>query len=234
MADGDDGETAPDPIEELRAQLAQRDLEMAELRGRLSAQTATPPPAPVKVWTRAELENQVALGQMTEEAASQVYEAQIQRRVDETVKSTVDVRSLVDRLDAELTEYETLRPDVLKAGSADRQRVAAEYQYLTRNGSPETKATELAALRAVFGPIAKLKAASAATSRRETHQEGGSGDGGADNADTRQDGSPKGLSARERQFYQRGIDDGRYADWKAVEAELAYANPDLRRKMGAR
>ena len=41
------------------------------------------------------------------------------------------------------------------------------------------------------------------------------------------------LTPREKAYYDKGLAAGRYKDKKAINEELAYANPNVRRKYGA-
>lgn len=226
--DGETEGTKTVTVADLQAQLETLRLEAAELRGKLSAAPA-PKVEDVREFSRAELDEQVTLGKITQAQADQIIDNQVDRRIDKRVGEKVDAKSINDRLDAEIDEYAGLKPDIRKNGSPDRDRVAEEFKYLVQNGSPETKATELAALRAVFGPLSRLKAAAAAgEGRRETHKEG-SGGAGSEEPGTRTDGAPKGLTARQRDHYQKSIDKGLYRDWAAVAEEVNF-DPTQRKK----
>lgn len=221
----------PDPVEQLRAQLHARDIELAELKGRLSA-----PVAPIKAedppreFSRIELRREVSLGNLSEDEMDRILETQnearISRQVASEVSKKVDETTIGSKLAAQIAEYTSLKPETMAAGSADRQRVADEWNYLLSIGQPKTLATELAALRAVYGPISRLKSAlSAGEGRRETHRETGGGES-VDPA-LRKDGIPKGLSARHRSWYQSRIDNGLYKGWDDPELveELKYIKP---------
>lgn len=203
--------------------------EVSELKGRmdaLSKQTT----APTKTYSRSELRALVDEGKLDEARADEIMDQQLTSKVTSTVTDSVvsalSSNQLKDRVEAEIGRYTALVPDVMETGSAARQRVEQEYQYLTSLGDAPDKATELKALRSVYGPVDKLTKSEPA---RETHQE--HGDDSVDTGDDgmRTDGMPKGLTAAQRAYYKPMI--GRqYKDWKAVEDELKYANPRITKR----
>ncbi len=102
---------------------------------------------------------------------------------------------------------------------------------------PDATETELAALRAIYGPIEKIQKGRSRSERSVEPEEQSGGGGDTD------DGSKKGgsnyalvktLSAREREHYDAQIKAKRYKDWSEVEAELKYASATVRRRMGAK
>ena len=183
--------------------------------------------------TRGELNEQVSNGRMTQDEMDLVLDRQSDERATriarETAQKTVSDDTLTNKVNAEIDRYKAQIPDIVVDGSDARAKVTAEFNFLVSNGNPSDSRTELAALRAAFGPAERLVQGE---TQRETHQETGSdADTGSE---TRTDGSPKGLTARERDFYRERIGPGKlYTDWKAVEAELKHATPALRKRMGA-
>lgn len=194
-------------------------------------------PAPVdteKRFTRAELKAAVAAGQVTEEQSDALWEKQVAEdvtaRVTKEVLQTVGATSRQERITNDLAEYKRLAPEILETDSEKRKEVAAEFAELVSLGQPKTLETELLALRAVYGPLDKLRVAKSGRRETEFHEETGGGEG--------RNRAPKALkdtlTERERDYYDGKIKSGMYKDWKEVEAELAYARPDVRRKAGAR
>ena len=247
-AAGGDGEPAPKkdkqgdddvvPKSQFLAAIHSANEKYSALEARLNAvieagqKKADPPP---KHYTRTELNAAVQANQITQEAADQVWDDQIRaeaRSEAATVSTEIVTRAQrKERVDSDISRYVALTPDVMVQGSETREKVAKEYNFLVSLGDPKTPETELKAMRAALGPIESLELAHSGTTRHETHREtgdaGGSGGkpGGKKFEDT--------LSQREKAHYQKGIDSGRYKGWDEVKAELAFANPNTRRKYGA-
>jgi len=210
---------------------------LVEKLASLSVQPPAPPPSPPpepKVYTRAELDAAVSRGSITEAEASAVWDKQqaeqTERLVEKRVEEKFQSLNATSEVGARIGEYAAIKPEILEAGSAARAKVKAQYDYLVRTGLPETKATELAALGMIYGPIDALKAASAGRSDDETHQDVGGGEprGGSDKIAKKLK-----LSADEKRYYQNAIDKGIYKDWDAVEGELKFANAKLRARHSA-
>lgn len=217
----------------IQGMMAERDKrhalerELSELKGTvegLKTQTQEP-----KVYTRQELAGLVDDGKLEQGQADQIMENQLRAKVTQEAKdaavSAVAMQSRTERVNGEIAQYRAAVPDVDVAGSAARQRVEQEFQYLVTLGDKADAATELKALRAVYGPVNKLQKSEPS---RETHQETGASEPEGDD-DTRTDGLPKGLTAAQRAYYKPLI--GRlYKDWDAVKEELKYANPRLSKR----
>lgn len=243
-----DGSWVPrERLNEATAEVRTLSERLARLEGRLSALPSggQPPVAPrpelKKTYTRQELNAAVARGGLTREQADDVWavqlESNIATKVDQTTAQAVAAVVRAQRLDSELGQYRTLVPDAfVDNGNAQRGRVRQEWEYLTSLGHPDSPETELAALRAAFGPAAALSTARQKPDTRETHQETfASGDGGDSGADTPDPGKPpKGLTRDEYAYYDDLRRKGIYRDWNAVREELKFANQGLRKRMGAR
>lgn len=193
--------------------------ELAELR-----QAKENPPA--KEPTRAELLKHVADGNITQEQADTIWEAQLVKKAGSaavTAASQENLRSeRQNRVESELREYQELVGDAWIDGTTESNRVKAEYKELVSFGLPSTIETEVAALRAAFGSLKTLRASKSAKSGpSESHVETG-GSKPSETTDTK-DGPPKGLTDRERKFYEKGIENGAYADWNAVKEERKFA-----------
>ena len=192
-------------------------------------QNAPPPkePDPPKIYTRAELDQMVEGGQLTEAAKEDVLAQQQEHRINQIVSARVDERVSVatkaQRVDGELGRYIEKMPDLTEADSDNRKRVDAEFQFLVGlDGPPKTDAErvvyELKACRAAFGPVAGVQE----TTRPETHKEtGGAGDadeGGSGNE------APEGTPANLVAHYETQFEKGRYTGWDdpKVVKELSY------------
>ena len=124
----------------------------------------------------------------------------------------------------EMSRYIEAHPDLKVEGSELRGRVLAEFGYQTQILGHQGKSAELAAVRAILGPLEKPKA----TIRVDTTREGYSGAGGSTNegaGDTKVD-----LSQKERAYYQKHIGPGKlYKSWDEVNKMVgAHANPHIR------
>lgn len=207
------------------------------LESRLAQSATTPPP---REFARSELLAAVDKGQMTLEQADAVWEKQIITRATNEARTVagqeLSQREVARRVDAEMRRYKELVPGVMQEGSKERERVSAEYRFMVSLGSPEGRETELAALRAVYGSTEKIERARGADTALDSEQQSGGAGGGTGRDDAANKGGDlaRTLTARERDFYQKQIDGGRYKDWAAVNEELKFANPATRRKMGAK
>ena len=221
----------------LQGMLAEREKrhnlerEISELKGQMEGLRAKAD-AP-KQYTRQELASLVDDGKLEQGQADQIMENQLRAKVTKEAKdaavAAVTSNARIDRVNTEIARYKEAVPDVLNDGSAARQRVEQEFQYLVALGDDPNAATELKALRAVYGPVDNLQKGEPA---RETHQETGGEDPDAGDDGMRTDGMPKGLTAAQRAYYKPLI--GRlYKDWDEVQAELKYANPRLVKRHAA-
>jgi hypothetical protein len=214
-----------------------RERELATLRAEFEAKLAkaTEKPAETpKRYSRADLLAAVANQQITQEQADTEWERQI--REDALATATQAAREIVttakqtETVTSQIDQYKALEPEIMAQGSEIRDRIQQEYTYLLGLGDKHCEATQLKAIRAVLGPVEKLKAAKSGRTSHEGHRETGGG-GGA---------GPKGgqgnlkLSAKERTHYEGKVGPGKlYKDWKAVEDELKFARPETRQRHGA-
>lgn len=190
-----------------------------------------------KVYTKAELKAGVDGGQITQEQADDIWdtqrETQIAARVETVALETVTRQATKERIDTDLAAYKRLKPEIMEQGSETREKIREEFTYLASIGKPRDAATELAAIRAVLGPLAKLDKSASAARSQESHEETGGGGSG---------GRPKGNSSKKlvdhlagdaKKFYERAIEQGRYPKgWDDVEAELKFASPKTRQRLG--
>lgn len=209
-----------------------------EARIRLEEQvkTLSVKPEPKK-YSLSELNKLVDDGKVTREQADQYWEQQVSKSIDEKVDAKVSAkeqeRERTAKLKTKIDRYKSLAPDVLKQGSEDRQKVINAYKDLVDAGHPDDARTELAALMAVYGTADELEKRKSSMTRelRDKHQETG---GGKPPSDPTQAGLLKTLSVREKAHYESLIQRGLYKDWKDVEEELKYADPNLRKRYGAK
>lgn len=223
-----------------RARLARVEAELAALR---QAQQKTVD-QPAKRYAKAELDAAVAASQITSAQADEIWATQIRedakREAKAEVLGAVRAERAQERVDTDLEEYKRLDPTIMEEGSETRTRVREEFEYLgsmghaTAAGDPRTLQTQLLAIRAVLGPIDKLRTAKSARRETESHEE----TGGSTGASQRRQG-PKtawdALEERQKTYYETAIRNGLYKDKAAVEAELKYTRkPNSPRRSGAR
>ena len=206
----------------------ERDLQ-SEREGRIRLDEQTKSSQPKETYSRAELLSMVDDGQLSQLKADSLWESQIEKNVTEKVLQQVESSNANSRVGRELDRYIEIVPDLMKDGSEDRAKVATEFSYLVGHGSPGDQSTQLAALRTVYGSIEKLSKKS--TQHVGTHQETG---GGLKPEPKTEKGLLKTLSSREKAHYEKGIEKGLYKGWDDVEKELEYANPSVRKRMGAK
>jgi len=206
---------------------------VAAARQTVDNNTPSEPP----VYSRAQLEQAVEQAKITQAEADALWDAQQARQteklVKETVHNTIQQTQQLSAVETRINEYAAIKPDVLKEGTPERERVKAQYDYLVSIGQPKTRSTELAALGMVFGSIEALKAAHSASRDEETHMEIGGGSPGS-NGGGSADGPKTKLSARERAHYQALIDRGIYTGWEQVDDEMKFANSRVRQSARAR
>jgi len=213
--------------------------ELAELRGQVQGLTESmrSAPAPTQL-SAAEVTAKVNNGEMTEtEAQTLLMNQQLgdfkRDIVQEVRQATADERRTA-LVQGQIEAYKTKIPNVMVDGSPERARVVTEYNYLVSSlGHKPNNDTELLAMRAVYGSAESI--AAKANGTPEHHQESsGSGGGDENQGGSSTDGAPAHLSPAEKTYYADMIQKGMYPDWKAVSAELAFSNTNLRKRNGAR
>lgn len=228
------------PINQFKAALKNvndKNLQLQRELDELREKTKPTQVIETKQYTRAELKAAVAAGQITEEQSDEVWSAQIAERVkNEVTKQVLDnVNSGTqkNRVISDLSEYKKLAPEILEDGNEIRMKISGEFNSLIEDGHPNSLETERLAIRMVLGPIEKLRIAKSARLDNENFDHS-TGNG----AENRNSGKNKtlvdSLTTREKEYYDGMIKKGQYKDWKEVEAELAFASPEVRRKSGAR
>ena len=178
-----------------------------------------------KPLSRADLNNLVADGKITQEAADAHWENQVvqtaERKARQAAAAEVQGQQREAVVKGQLDEYRGLVPAAWDAGSKERAKVEREFKALIGLGFPDNRVTEVAALRAAFGDPDVIRASrSGKTGPGETHVETGGGDGPGETGAA--DGMPKGLTAREQAHYQNLISRGIVKDWKQVAEERKF------------
>lgn len=213
-----------------RDRASRLEAELAALRTK-PAEPARPP------VTRAELQTLVDEGKLSSEQMDAEVERQIESRVEARILSQVDQRTKAQRradtVSSELQRYKEVIPALTQDGSEERGRVQKEFQYLVeRLGEPADTATELKAVRAVFGPSERIREITRETREAdpETLGGGGAGGNGANN------GVFTGLTQTQRTAYQAMIDRGLYTgpDDPNLKKEIQIASSRARQRQVTR
>jgi hypothetical protein len=171
-----------------------------------------------RILTRADLRVAVEKQQLTQEEADNVWDRQLLEQAKlaarEEASSQLSVSQSTQRVDADLRKYRSIVPNAWKEGTEERSKVAAEFNELLGMGQPNSRETELLAMRTVFGPVEKLE------SRSKPSVESDEQAAGAGSAERKSTDLVKGLDARRKSFYEKQIEIGRYKDWGEVRKEL--------------
>ena len=191
---------------------------------------------PAQQFTRTQLNELVEAGKLTQDAADAILENQIVDRATRaaTEKATQEVagREQQRTTTEQLAEFQALVPDAWVPGTSERESVESAYRDLVASGLKGTKEQlEVAALRAAFGAPASIRKARGLGKNgpSESFEDtGGAGGGNRRGAGESTDGPPRGLTARQVQHYERGIQAGRYKGWSDVREELKFASKAAR------
>jgi len=180
-----------------------------EREARIRAETKAEAPKE-KRYTRTDLLGMVDEGQLTQAQADEAWEQQLRKDIRDEINKEFDskltAKDQASRVSEELRKYKQAVPDLMSE-SENRLKVENEFSYLISLGQPNTSATELAALRAVFGPVDKLNKPKPTY---ETPQETFSGN----QPETK---SSLKLTDREKQYYGKMIDEGVYKNWDEIK-----------------
>ena len=100
------------------------------------APPVTPQPTPEREHTNADLEGMIATGQATREQVDEYKEKRMERRLRSTLKAELDGARKDDErtvlLSREIGTYTRAIPNVAVAGTPERARVDAEFQWLVQ------------------------------------------------------------------------------------------------------
>jgi len=201
---------------------------IADLESQVESQNK--PPEELSGQRIAEL---VDAGSLSDEEAGRIKERQmetrISRNVEERTASTLTQAELDRNVGDEIGRYMEKVPNLAVTGSEELGRVRTEFNYLRQHGQPDSKSTELAALRAVYGPAASVQSG---TPERETHQEmGGDGSSPADN----KAGDDFKLTADEAAYGKDLVSKGIYTNLDQYREEVkGSGNSGIRERAQAR
>lgn len=170
-----------------------------------------------KEYTWAELENFIVEGKLTRDQAQDYKDQQTEKRLRQKLEADQARRSTESQVLGQIEQYKQLIPDVMEHGSESRQRYETEYTYLVNTlGYPANYQTQLAATRAAFGDIEKVKRTSKSkqpiTSAEpfvETHT--------PQSAKTSTKSFKDTLPDYKVKHYEKMMKSGLVKDWKGVE-----------------
>jgi hypothetical protein len=172
-------EPKPDPME---SQLAEERERRIRLEERLAVQQETPPPAaepPPKEFTRAELRTAREDGKIDEDQLEEIWSTQqrsaIRRDTEELLDKRDRDRTAINVVETETQKYHEAYPDITDVKSDAWAKVKSEYDFLVKIGNPDSKATELMALRSALGNPTRVRERT--SQLRETPKETSSGVG---------------------------------------------------------
>ena len=171
--------------------------------------------------TRDELRAKVDAGDVSQASYDEYFARESENRVVQQVSTELDQRDKGKALSAELAAYEEAVPALKDNASEAYQRVAQEYNYALQTlGSPEGPGTMVMAARSVLGPLSSLRAKIPETNPQTHGETGGGTEGGQESGNAAPAITWDKLSARQKDFYERGILVGAYADRAAALKEL--------------
>lgn len=173
-------------------------------------------------YSLTELDNAVANGAITQQQRDQMFAAQVERKAvktaTEAATQAVESHTQENNLDTQLQQYAAIAPDLMKDGSPLRARVASEFEFLVSQGLPRNLTTELAAARAVMGPVERAR--QSVGRRRDADAYADSSNSRLSPAERRQEDAFSKLEPGKRAHYEKLINMGMYASKGAVIAEL--------------
>lgn len=218
-------------MQEEREGRIRAEAEAQVLRETRAAQPAKPDD---KVLSWPELKQMVADNKISESDALEYREKAVRtqavREAETNITNKFSQQSRNARIDAEIGRYKDAIPDVNVQGTDERKKFDTEFRYQVEFAGmdPKSLTTQLAALRAVYGPAekavqyAKARKSSGAESYAET-----SGGGAAVNAQPAKTWKDK-LAPHETAHYDRMIAHGRYGDpataWDRIKDEIDFYN----------
>lgn len=184
-----------------------------------------------KVLSWPELKQMVADNKISESDALEYREKAVRtqavREAETNITNKFSQQSRDQRIDAEIGKYKDAIPDVNVQGTDERKKFDTEFRYQVEFAGmdPKSLTTQLAALRAVYGPperaVQYAKTKGKGTPGAESYAEtSGGGRGPAPAGKIWHDKLP----AHEKAHYERMIERGRYGEpakaWDNVKAEI--------------
>lgn len=210
-----------------------------EARVQTMSETQQPPGASQqtpKEYSRAELKGFIEAGQISQNQADELWDAQQEAKFERKLKAEVEALKAEAQHNTSLTDlkgiirsYVEVKPEMVEEGSEDRDNLRKEFNRLARvtgvpkAGSRQDYELQVIALENVYGSVenARKRKQSQSQALDENLMVDQPNQGG-EAATIPESKALKALNGRQKQHYQRLINRGIYKDWKAVESELTW------------
>ena len=197
--------------------------------------------APARSLTKPDLDQLVLEGKISQSEADRLWEKQIETNATnaavERMSSQNRTKELADKADEAAARYRAVRPSIWDTSSPDRQKLQTAFDRLVSEGADGSNPmTQIHAMELAFGNIKLLEAAQQGQPGHETHVEtGGGGAAPVMEPGENQDGSPRGLTKKERAHYKGMISKGYFNGWNDpnLKAELKHRNPERATRLAA-
>jgi hypothetical protein len=180
-------------------------------------QSAAAPPAPPErpPISREEMQAGVDAGTITQIQMDAELERQLEARVEQRVASKQEIKQRGSKIGSQIDEYLARVPDIDDPTSDNHKRVRAEFAALRKLEYPNDATTELAALRAVLGPIENVRIPEVGNTTREVDTTTHAGAGGEKSGEKAPAGPGpiKGVAGHFVEYWTEGIKAGRYSGW---------------------
>jgi len=220
--------------ERLRQELQQEREERIRFEERLKAKDEQKTSQQEYTW--AQLEAAIEAGTITRAWANEYREGIVAKKAREDAVRELESKQQINSRESsvmnEISRYKQAAPEVLQAGTPERQKVEREYAYMVNTlGFKPGIATELAATRAALGDVETVERAAKAkqSTTREPFMETHSS---THKPQQKSSSLVDKLDERQKAHYSKMIASGRYADWKEVEDELKWTPPNLGARRG--
>ena len=175
-------------------------------------QSAAPPPPQL---SREDMQAGVDAGKITQGQMDAELERQLEARVEQKVSTQQEIKDRGAKIGSQIEMYVERVPDINDPTSDNHKRVRAEFADMRKLGYPNDATTELAALRAVIGPIDKVKIPETGNVDREVDTTTHTGAGGEESTEKKASGPGpiKGVADHFVEYWTEGIKGGRYKGW---------------------
>ena len=168
-------------------------------------------------YTRVELTQFVSEGRVTQNDANALWDQQQETRLERKFEQRLDARlaesTRAVAVDEQVNRYKELIPGLVDPDSEASRKFEKERTTLAGMGLDPEK-LDLLAYRSTFGPADALQRS---RTEYETHHESDARGGSDDTTgDVDKDGWPKGLSNKQKTYYDDAIRTGVYKNRQAV------------------
>ncbi len=174
-----------------------------------------------KEVTRAQLQQEVEAGRLTQSMADDAWIAQHKETWKADMRQEASQQREEDQqnrlIDEQFAAYTRACPEIQVDGSKERKNIVREFNELVRMGQPNTISTQLIATKTILGPIDKL---TELRSKREAHSETSTGASEGDRPASR---SLSERGARQKAYIEKLVERGMITKEDA-EKDLKYVS----------